>query len=308
MSKQTLIHIGYHKTGTTWLQKHLLDNPDAKFKRYFSKQDIRDYIVVPNSLSFEANETQEYYNSLLKQEDSSELVSVVSSERLSGHPHSGGYDSKEIAIRLKQVFPNGKVLIVIREQKSAISSCYLQYIKFGGPCSLKDYITPTKKGLPVIPLFNFDHFNYLKLIDQYLELFGKENVLVLAYEQFKENPQSFCSQVSSFAGAQELETLPFSKVTNQRISPLSSNIARQLNKLLVKTTLNPSALNLMDSPELLMKSFIFLDRLIPKTIHKIFESKQKVFIKNNVGDRYKTSNQQLSEKLGIDLAAYGYDT
>ena len=52
-------------------------------------------------------------------------VPVISHERLSGYPHSGGHDSKEIAHRLAAVFPNAKVVIVIREQKSMILSNYL---------------------------------------------------------------------------------------------------------------------------------------------------------------------------------------
>ena len=32
MVVETLIHIGYHKTASTWLQTHILDNPETLLK------------------------------------------------------------------------------------------------------------------------------------------------------------------------------------------------------------------------------------------------------------------------------------
>lgn len=269
-----------------------------------SKADIRDYLVVPNSLYFDANAVKSYYDSLV---DDTNAVSVISSERLSGHPHSGGYDSKEIADRLNQVFPDSKVLIVIREQKSAIASCYLQYVKFGGPCSIKDYLKPPQRGLPVIPLFNFDHFNYYKLVEYYIKLFGRDNVLILPYEEFKNDAKGFCAGLSTFAGAKVVEELPFSKVTNRRVSTISSTMARHINKLFSKTRLNPAALDLAGLQNGLIKPFIFLDTLMPSFLHKHFDKKFKKIIEAQVSDRYKEGNMKLSELLDMDLAAYGYE-
>lgn len=306
--KGLLIHIGYHKTATTWLQRHLLDNPEANFKRYMGKADIRDCLIMPNALDFDAQELRAYYDSLVNsQQGTDSETSVISSERLSGHPHSGGYDSKEIAKRLYESFPDGKVLIVIREQKSAIASCYLQYVKFGGPCSLRDYLEPPNRNQSILPLFSFEHFDYLPLIEFYYELFGKDKVLVLTYESFKEDPLEFCKAIANFAGANELENLPFRKITNTRISSFSSEIARQLNKLLVKTRLNPSAIGSGALEKLITKAFQGLDLILPGFIHKYFDKKNKKLIADKVVDRYGESNRKLSELTGLNLGAYGYD-
>lgn len=305
MASSPLIHIGYHKTATTWLQRQLFNNSDANFQRFFSKDDIRDYIIRPNSLYFDDHKVKDYYNSLVP--DDSIKVSVVSSERLSGHPHSGGYDSKEIADRLYKIFPNGKILIVIREPKNAIASCYLQYIKFGGTCSVKDYLTPPQIGSSIVPLFNFDHFNYIKLIEYYLKLFNKENVLVLPYELFKKSPNDFCSQIINFAGANKLEELPYEEITHKRLSTFGSSLARHFNKVFAKTTLNPSAIDLAGSQKYFMKAFIQLDSLIPKATHSKFDANLKDIIEEKIGDKYKESNKRLSEILGLDLTSYGYE-
>lgn len=274
-----LIHIGYHKTASTWLQKHLFENEELGFKRYFSKADIRDEIVMPHSLDFNYRWVNELYQDKL---DQGNKVSVISSERLSGHPHSGGYDSKEIADRLKKVFPDGKILIVTREPISAILSCYQQYVKFGGTCSLEDYLVPSRRNLPVIPLFNFMHFRYDRLINYYRHSFGTNNVLVLSFEEFKDNPLRFCNRITQFCELPEIEpeVLPFSKITNRKLSAVGSDMVRQVNKVFNKTRLNPSCMDFNSGANLLIKLFMFLDQFIPKSIHKQYDDQSKKLIEN----------------------------
>ncbi len=300
MTKKTLIHIGYHKTGTTWLQKHLFANENLGFKRYFSKADIRDHLVMPNALDFDSNAVTELYQSKL---DEQNLVSVVSSERLSGHPHSGGYDSKELAERLQASFPEAKILIVTREPVSAILSCYQQYVKFGGTCALKDYLVPSTRNLPVIPLFRFKHFDYGRLISYYQDLFGKENVLVLKFEDFRAEPLSFCNAITGFMDLKKIEPglLPFSQVTNRKLSAFSSTMVRQVNKLFNKTRLNPACMNFNIGANLLIKLFMFLDNFIPKSIHKNHDAESKKLIcelleKQNQEQPVSTSNDYKEDK------------
>lgn len=319
--EEPLIHIGYHKTASTWLQENLLDNPYAGFKRFYEQRAVREHMVSPNSLDFDAQKVKDYYNSILEdQVNTEEKISVISNERLSGNPHSGGYDSKEVADRLHSVFPNAKILIVIREQKSAILSCYLQYIKIGGPCSIKDYLEPPKRNLPVLPLFDFEHFNYTRLVKYYIKLFGKENVLVVPYELFKENANDFCFQIINFAGAKKLETLPYAKYVNQGISAFSSMLLRQYNKVFVQSRLNPAALNLKNkdysidaypssnpkTPKALHKRILALDALTPSIIKNHYDKKLKKYIEAKVANRYIENNKELAGLTNTDLSKYGY--
>jgi len=306
-SADILIHIGYHKTASTWLQHQVFEQPQTGFLRALKKGQIKDQIVQPHSLQFEAEQAREFYKQL-EAEQSKSQISVVSSERLSGNPHSGGYDSKEIATRLKAVFPKAKVLIAIREQVSAIASCYLQYVKFGGPCSLASYLEPVARGSQTVPGFSFGHFDYHKLISYYIELFGRDSVLVLPYEIFRTSPQDFCDRITDFAGAQKLSELPYNKVTNKRISTFSAKFARRLNTVFSKTAFNPGALDLPMIREGMYVPILALDALIPKSMHKIFDKKNKEYIQNLAGDRYAEGNRKLSEELGIELSQYGYNT
>jgi hypothetical protein len=119
------------------------------------------------------------------------LLPVVSNERLSGHPSSGGYDSKEIADRLAAVFPEGKVLIVIREQRSVIQSVYKQYVLAGGPSPFGRFVDAPADPADRVPAFDFRFYEYHHLIRHYQDRFGGGSVRVLAYETFVQDPAEF---------------------------------------------------------------------------------------------------------------------
>ena len=174
-SRNVLLHVGYHKTGTTWLQRFLFNNNEYGFASPMSIKDMMELIIFPNSLDFSVDDCRAEIDQRLATIQSPDLTSVFSTERFSGHPHSGGYDSRLLADRLKALFPEARVLICIREQKKMILACYNQYIKKGGAISASAYLRVFDRKR--VPLFDFRHFMYHRLIRYYQEIFGKENVL-----------------------------------------------------------------------------------------------------------------------------------
>ena len=182
--KDPLIHIGYHKTGTTWLQLELFMSDNKTFeplsRRAMGQSSLARLFFKDNFnllSSFESNEVEirkEIEHLLTVRPALKSKYPVLSSERLSGFPHGGGFDSSLIANRLKNVFPNSKILIVIREQKSAILSNYLQYLYNGGVHDIDHYLRLNYGGRH--PFFSPAHFDYLPLIEKYRELFGESKV------------------------------------------------------------------------------------------------------------------------------------
>lgn len=88
MPQQLLIHIGYHKTATTWMQRQLFQ-PVHGYRQICGHQEVFDLIVKPHGLRFDPAPMQALISrgieSLAKGE-----VPVISSEILSGHPFQGG--------------------------------------------------------------------------------------------------------------------------------------------------------------------------------------------------------------------------
>jgi len=238
-----LIHIGYHKTGSTWLQKHLFDCPDRGFFRLagkpISKNHIglrpatrfsRKFIFEPGGSLYALNEfSPDRMRELLGEcQVVASGVAVLSEERLSGQPETGGFDSQKICVRLSQVFDSPKIFIVIREQKPLIASCYLDFLLKGGTLSLQKYMNPRNNRSPK---FKKSYFMFHHLISMYQTVFGKENVLVLPYEMFRDDPDCYFKMLGSFSGASIPDSLPVNDRVNARVNTFLESKLRYLNLL-----------------------------------------------------------------------------
>jgi hypothetical protein len=304
MKAKILIHIGYHKTATTWLQRNLWNNSECGFQVYLNRKEFKENFIRKHSLDFDAEEFKKHYED--KTLDQSNTIEVISDERLSGSPHTGGHDSKEMADRLYASFPEAKILIVIREQTDMIASSYFQYLKAGGASSLEDYMNPPLKARAV-PMFDLGYFDYSKLINYYQNLFGNERVLVLLYEEFRDAPKSFCSKIYKFLDLKEnLEGLDFRKVVNKKLSLIFAFFIRHINKFFTKTRLNPIAIEANFMTKIFTSLSFFIDRFIPDKVHKKLEKAFREKIKKKITGLYTESNQKLNSKLGLEMEKYGY--
>jgi hypothetical protein len=314
-----LIHIGHHKTGTSWLQRFLFPVIQAGFCFATRDEDIErhkepvyEYLIAPHPLDFNAERCRTYFQPLVRAAGEAHLVPVVSSERLSGGPHAGGYDTKEIADRLAAVFPGGKVLICIREQKSMILSTYRQYVRGGGTVPLRQYLQPPAVGTALMPSFDYDYFAYHRLIAHYHKLFGDSNVLVLPYEQLVRDPAGLVRRIAAFAHARPapgaLEALPYTTRENAGLTPIGSYLTRRLiNPLFVQTRLNPRPwLAATDFGRMLIRRLEWLDAVLPSHLQRYIDARAKRFVAGMVGDRYRDSNRRLQDMTGLDLVNYGY--
>jgi hypothetical protein len=128
-----LIHVGYHKTGSGWLRRHFFGHPQTSFAwlgKGPERQRVRR-LVTARPFEFDAGAFRSGFEALVRPVEAGGLFPVLSLERLSGHPFSGGYDAKQIADRLAAIFPEGRVLAVLREQRSMVLSTYKHYVRSG---------------------------------------------------------------------------------------------------------------------------------------------------------------------------------
>ena len=309
-----LAHIGYHKTGTNWLQDVVFGDP-ATGLEWLGKRPLSHPVhtlVRTRPLDFDADEVREAFAPLVAKVEAAGRLPVLSFPRLSGHPYSGGYDSKEIADRLKQVFPEAWVLVAVREQRSMVLSTYKQYVKAGGACELDEFLSPATRRGWRIPGFDFAHFAYDRLIAYYQALYGHENVLVLPYEQLVRDGRTFVEAIGRFVGrpipAEVLDRMPFGRRSNEASPALAIELTRPLNRFGQRTDLNPSPL--------------FHSRVVSRTARRLRTSPRGVpggrrlaerkeaelrrAVDEAVGDRYVASNRRTAELTGLDLAAYGW--
>jgi len=198
-NRAPLIHIGYHKTGTTWMQRRLFQRAHgyAPFSADIDETHaaVFEHITKPHRLAFDAKAAR----AALIGEGQGELVPVISSEILSGHPFWGGRDSADFAQRLFEMAPGAKILVTIRAQIPAITSVYMQYVRRAGTLSPARFYN----GAQVLGYDGFDpvHFEYHRLVGHYQSLFGASQVKVMTQEALAADPAAFVADLSAFTGA-----------------------------------------------------------------------------------------------------------
>lgn len=301
---QPLIHIGYHKTGTTWLQKHVFPNEGAGCSFVAGYKLLQPTFVTVNPFDFDSEAARKKFEQRIREVEARDLVPVLSHERLSGSPYAGGYDSGATADRLAATFPDARILVVIREQAGMIGSVYKQYLRWGGAASFGQYVTPPS-GTARMPVFRFDFLEYHRLIGYYQNLFGASNVLTLPYELLRAQPEVFLARVGEFLGIPNV--LPRDVRTNVSPSILSLSIKRQLNRYFVRDGLNPAPpLEIKDSNRILMKVCRRIDETLSPRLLAGYENRWRHYVKEKVGDRYAKSNAITKDLIGIDLKHFGY--
>jgi hypothetical protein len=309
---RVLIHIGYHKTGTTWLQKSLFANHATGYQWLGNKAPPIWHLVLARPLEFDAGASRADLAPLLDDVIGQGRVPVLSFERLSGHPFSGGYDSKEIANRLRDVLPEGRVLIVIREQSDVIASTYKYYVRRGGACSVSRFLKPPGQHEARVPLFDPRHFEYHHLIRHYQALFGDDAVLTLPYDQFARDPVSFIVRIAGFAGRpvpqDVLHALRFERRRHRSPSAAAIAVNRRLNRLVVRSDTNPAPVFASHLAERIARRIDprQIDRAVPERLARSSEDSLRAVVTAFVGDRYRESNRATAELTGQDLRGYGW--
>ena len=129
MLSDPLVHIGFHKTGSTWLQHELFTPDSDRFfplapdrsvdqRKYLGKRFVRDderYLL--SSFDMNTAAIRQAVEAVLGKNDPGDRVPFLSYERLSGNPHAGSFDARVIAERIRAAFPDARIFIVVREQQ-----------------------------------------------------------------------------------------------------------------------------------------------------------------------------------------------
>jgi hypothetical protein len=288
-------HVGHHKTGTTWLQKglyvqhqdiHLVNRPSAPWDSKLLQQ-----LIGASERSFDVAVAR---STLHQSYDVKKKVQLVSAERLSGHPLSGGFDSYIIAERIKKICPQAKIVIGVRHQFSMLRSLYIQMLKEGFIGSFNDFVNSSSWKRP---FFRQDYLEYHFLVSRYIELFGKQNVLVKLYEDLSDSPKDWLIELCSFMGIDYIRPDNLDKKTNQ--SPVDRVI-----ELLHKNYTRKSEYNLHPLPNDTDDSFI--ESLVAQI--KPFDYDTNKLVEAGLRlDAFCQSNSLMFESLGLKNAYYSLD-
>lgn len=191
-----LVHIGYHRTGTSFLQTEL-------------------FTLIPGAaLTMFADEAERIAA------DPALRLAILTDEGLSSDLER---DKPEMADELFRRFPDARVLIGVRSQYTIMRGIYHLHVKDGGTEDYESFVAARCGGL----------FNYDRMVDAYRSTFGAEKVFVLLQEDLSREPLASMAAVLQFAG---IDPAIAAKVHNRQVKPsagdLTMRILRQRNRLI----------------------------------------------------------------------------
>ena len=302
---QPLVHIGYPKTASTWLQQTIFNDKKNGFYAPWGlpSGEATEQFVLANEFRFSAEAARRAFEPGLKMATGRHLVPVLSQETLVGSQIRGRYWGKEVADRLHQVLPEARIFILIREQKSMILSSYREHIKMGGITTIERFIGLEKRRRGFGALCRLDFLEYDLLISYYQELFGKKNVFVLPFELLKRDRGLFLQKLSEFSG---LDIIPNAdrKAHNVGFKGATVELRRKLNYFFQSDDFGGGQLPL--NWRVAQKISTTFDRIVPQPIHDRAERYLKECIDEAAGDSFAKSNHQTSQLIDTNLLDFGY--
>lgn len=302
-----VIHIGLHKTGTTWLQRRVFADERMGYLSLTptgQSNEATDAFVTVDPLAFDPAAARHRFRPLLDGAQAKGLIPIISQERLSSDPSFGGYYFTDVVDRLVRTFGTFRVLLTIREQRGMLLALYRQAVRSGATHSLTQMIGTGTEPTGWAPTIRPEYLKYDRMIAHLSGRVGRENVCVLPLELMKSDAKDYLARLQAFTGANATAE-PKMEPENAGLSPLATQISTFTNRFARPNPLGPGQSRRLK----LLRSFYWqFDRVVPKSFSNSTNSAWKRTIESRVRGFYAESNRRTSELTGFDLGKMGYDS
>lgn len=183
-----LIHIGFAKTGSTFLQRWFESHPQLAFYEpgiagFRNVHTLARDIVTGGQPAYRVTSSEDLTSPQVNRVDG--LIDYES-------PVPMRVLQAEVCRTLASVFPNATILIVTRGFRGMILSSYSQYVKSGGTA---DFAALTSQSAADPRLLDADPWDYNAVIGMYASAFGAENVIVMPYELLRDDSEAFLREL-----------------------------------------------------------------------------------------------------------------
>lgn len=291
-----MVHVGLHKTGTSWLQQKLFTQPG--FDLPWGKQSSLplEKLAFDDGLAFDADAARA---AICEGREVGSGVPVMTHEDLSSRPTRGDYCVEKVAWRIKAVFPNARILLTVREQRGLIYSLYQQHVRDGDRCTLQEFIGDGTEPDGFVPMCRLGLFENNRLRDTYVRIFGEDAVLVLPLELLGARPQDFADRICRFAGVSPVK-VPKSERVNAGLSPAAIEFLRLTNNLFKVANRPPPK---WSGYRLSRRIAVRLSKSMPG------QKRGKAWreaIDRRIGTSFADSNRRLADAVGLELGDLGY--
>lgn len=298
------LHVGTHKTGSTFLQTIL------KFNRFSLIDKGYGYIRMPSDYRCLASKVSDKkihtirqdFENIIKQSIYKQCDTfILSWEGFSGNSLSSYHNSEHVAISLKKAFPsfNVKIILYFRRQDEYIQSLYAQVVRGGETRNFQDFLKDFSDG----------KLSWTRHVGEYIKAFGKESVLAFSYDNIKS--QGTAKLAEHFMHTIGINQFNIPHINNIRqlnsgLSTVELEVLRRCNAFLdKKKRLVLRSLLEKQRPKLLKEHYSLFDEHQQKEFIKIYQSDNESLIndffpeidKNTFFDVPKNTVGHLSDEI-----------
>ena len=215
-----IAHIGFHKTGSTWLQEEIFPNVVGAIPTTHDKvayQLIRD---LTEGETFR----EKTFTAFVEEAPGRVLLSY---EGIIGSPWNLGVSAAERADRLRAVVPDADIVVVRRDPGELRRSLYVQYIQQGGALNQPRFEAE---------VLNEDYVDVDAGIERYKERFDR--VHVFDYQLVKSAPGRFLAELGEAVDA-EFPLPGRVALVNPSLKGWRLDLLRRWNRAFRKSMWNP---------------------------------------------------------------------
>ena len=293
--KKIILHIGYHKTGTTFLNRKFFPaHQDVHHlgKPFDVDSPIREIIErVIGIKKYDADRCKKLYEKHIEPFRKDKIVTISDGRIVKCIVND---NLTEIPKRLMDITSEISVIIVIRQQYDYLKSLYVQKVGVDNEKKSFDewFDSNWEDGAQLKK-----QLSYSDKIQAYVDILGEENVGVFLYEKFRNNGKGFLQDICKFIGLDcttLYKEINNSKRLNQRMTTMHRLTKRyaMLNyiSILIKKITPKNILG-----------------LIKKIIFKIFKSYDPELSEDRlklVQEHARLVNNKLINEFDLDLYKY----
>lgn len=200
-------------------------------------------------------------------------------------------------------------MIVIRRQPDIIRASYAQYVAGGGTFGLARYLDSHSRAQGALtraykaPAFEYDHFDYDRLIARYDAAFGADRVHVYPYEWIRDQ-DAFLNRLRADLGV-DLPPLPpaASGSVNRSLGRWGQTVLRGVNLFTRQSVVNKTWLVPLPGGQIFRHAAKRAIQFVPWQGRDTLPAEVAAF----VADRYRASNARLAAlRPDLPLADLGY--
>lgn len=189
--------VGVAKAGTTSIARYLDQHPDV----FVSKVKEPKYFSVPDNVFPHKGPQDELADKKVVRDFDryQDLFRPGSHCRARGEASVDYLYFRNSASRIRKIIPDAKIIAILRNPADRAFSAYMHNVRDGIETLPFDEAIRAEAGRIKENWEFFWHYTelgfYSKQIEHYIEVFGKNNVFALLYDDFVSDPAEFCKTV-----------------------------------------------------------------------------------------------------------------